>query len=290
MNRDHIVAELERRRVEYAAVLEEVKEWEDYVHDSENSTASHLTFTVMSVTDKAQTPIDPSSICFQISIADLEGKEENGAELANKAVGEYNIQEDAKSLTQPFSIVLDSKDVSLNIICHRQFINIANVDKELSQNDFENDIGISEQQSVKSVPYVALFDVNLMTKDEPDNTAFTCQLEAICHEEPSLVLHVKASLDDCSKMKSVKESEAKQLQDTIQDLEDKLNAQNASQSKSSTSNNSPKGPKKQKKVKAQPAKGITAMQVLGMLYQKRSYFLFSGAVAAIYFYGEYASV
>jgi hypothetical protein len=48
MNRDQIVGELDRRRVELASVLEEVKEWTEYGNEGGDFAASHLTFTVMS--------------------------------------------------------------------------------------------------------------------------------------------------------------------------------------------------------------------------------------------------
>jgi len=292
MNRDQIVEELNRRRVELASVLEEVEEWTEYGNEGGDSAASHLTFTVMSVTERIGTPVDADSILVQVSIAHTEDKdaEDIGNAAADDGGGAYNINEDAKAVAESFSIVLDSKNVSLKVNCHRQ-CHVLPVSSGDPVSHEEEDTGVSEQQSVKSVPYVAIFDVNLMWQDEPDSTTFTCELEATCHEEPSLILHVKASLDDCVNMKAIKEKEATQLQDAIVDLEDKLKEQSKDQSNSAGGgSSSPKAAKKQKKVKAPQAKGLTVMQIATLVYQQRSYLLFSGAAAAIYFYGEYASV
>jgi len=288
MNRDQFLAELDRRHAELAAVAEEVKEWTEYGEEGGDFAASHLTFTVMSVTERIGAPVDANSILIQVSIANTDdnGGDDTGS-ADDAALGAYNIHEDAKAVAESFSIVLDSKNVSLKVSCHRQYSALATK----PAGGEEEDAGVSEQQSVKSVPYVAVFDVNLMWQGEPDSTTFTCELEATCNDEPSLILHVKASLDDCANMKAIKEKEAAQLQDSILELENKLKDQSKDQSSSAgAGSNSPKATKKQKKVKAPQAKGPSAMEIAALVYKKRSYLLFSGAVALIYFYGEYASV
>jgi len=291
MNRDQALAELNRRRAELVSVVEEVKEWTEYGKEGGDFSASHLTFTVVSVTERIGTPVDANTILIQVSIANAEEIGADGAGNADDgALGAYNINEDAKAVAESFSIVLDSKNVSLKVNCHRQYSVLTTAHEE-SVGGAEEDAGLSEQQSVKSVPYVAIFDVNLMWQDEPDSTTFTCELEATCNEEPSLILHVKASLDDCANMKAIKEKEAAQLQDSILELEDMLKNQSNDHSTSTgAGSNSPKAGKKQKKVKAPQAKGPSVMEIAAQLYKKRSFLFFSGAAALIYFYGEYASV
>jgi hypothetical protein len=133
-------------------------------------------------------------------------------------------------------------------------------------------------------------------KDEPSNTTFTCELEATCPEEPPMILHVKAAFHDCKSLMSSKVEEALKLQGIIQELETAINnvqENGEEQSKKAGGKSSPKEKKKQKKPKASKTSWIpfsSPMEVVSKVLEMRSYFLFTGVAAAIYYYGEYASV
>ena len=290
MSGAELVGALERKKKDLAEVVHEMKELEEYGLES---AAGHLSFTVLSVTDKMGGAIDAQSLRIQVEMREEEaGKGEGNAE--DGAAGVFHIDEHAKEVMDTFSIMLDSKEVPLKVICHRQF-SIVQPDEDVLDGD---EAGVNEQASVKSVPYTASFDMLLLMKDEPANTTFTCELEATCTEEPPMILHVKAAFHDCQSLMSSKVQEALMLQGIIQELttsleEEKNKQEEQPKSAGAAGGKNPskeKEKKKVKKTKASKPRGEKVKEVLWWVYENPKYFLFSGAAAAIYFYGEYASV
>ena len=308
-----VVAEIGAKIDELEQLEKDLSEWQTR---KETGKAGVLTFTVRSVKTQNGQDLDPSNIRIQVDV-DGESPEKTVGEGEQASSTDVFGLESTKGVTETFKIDLTSLDINLKVTCHNNSFKEAVDEKENSAEKVSDEDGVlvegekeedetdsvsnlNAQPSVKSVPYVAIFDVN----GTPSDTTERRDIEAVCTETgDSIILSVNALFDDCDSAITSTTSKAQQVKVIIEQLEDALKSGANSQQSPAAANAddgaagsevaSPQK-KKQKKTKAGKAPGISLAQsgqvAVALLLEYRSYWLFGSAALAIYCFGDNASV
>jgi hypothetical protein len=306
-----IVAELGLKHGELESVKEEIISWESH---KESGKAGVLSFSVRSVTSVTGKEVDASSIAVQVQIDGVEAKAVAGDSVPE---GVFGVQ-GAKAVADTFTFALDTLDISLKVTCHEN--SVKDAAHAVEGGDAAEKVGEEEavgtdlaaELSVRSVPYVALFDA----RSTPSNTTERRDIEAVCSESGDIViLSVNSLFDRCDNALASKMQEAAQIKASIEELESILKegaAKSAQEEAGAASKSSagadggaeadapastaaaPKKEKKQKKSKVAASQGFSVAQAgqfaVAALVEYRSYWLFGGAALAIFFGGDNASV
>jgi len=324
MGIEQLEQELASLKTELQALHGEINAWN--VHRS-NGKIGILSFTIKAVTRSNGAEVDASTIKVQVQVVggDKESSPENSDD-ANTATVYDGIENDLRDIAKPFQIPLESLEIILKVTAYENNLKITEAETEIvtsaeavstNDNDDDNDdnnndnenendndnVGeqsqLDAEPSIKSVPYVAMFDA----KDTPFDTTERLDVDAVCSETgETIVLSITTLFDKCDTVLESKNNEVEQIVANIQELESLVAMANDSKSQGKSATTGKVASPKEKKTKSKKTKASSSgsssspsvkeigFKTVKALIDHRACGIFVGAAIAIYCFGDYASV
>ena len=246
---------------------------------------------VANLDEEAKAGVSATVSVTVLSCEGSEGKSVDSAAISVSVMVKSDRTEKDGKVDEALAFKISTMEEVLSITCYNE---------KRGAEPIEETEGVTEQASVVSVPFTAEFAVKEASKE----TAMTARLEGKCDESSeSMNINVKITLDTTEDLIASKKRELQELEASIIELQKALKAENAAQSESAkkekkkpaaTGSSSPKkaaaGAVSKPKVSLGQRVSQLSQWVVGVAYNSGSYFIFAGAVSAIYLYGDYASI
>jgi hypothetical protein len=250
---------------------------------------------VANLDEEAKAGVSASVTLTVLSCEGAEGKSVDSAAISVSVTVNSDGTETKKDgkVDEALAFKISTMEEVLSITCYNE---------KRGAEPIEEAEGVTEQASVISVPFTAEFAVKEASKE----TAMTTKLEGKCDESSeSMNINVKITLDTTEDLIASKKRELQELEASIIELQKALKAENAAQTESAkkekkkpaaAGSSSPKkaaaagGTVSKPKVSLGQRVSQLSQWAVGVAYNSGSYFIFAGAVSAIYLYGDYASI
>jgi len=253
--------------------------------------------------------------CLNVSVVSVHATDETAPPLEDVQIGWEAADATGEcKVLEKLNIKLITKDTMLNFSgsCIVKSITAPESGSTEETGSEGESGGAAKEGGEKSTTSTkVLFTAGFDCKESPDDTVLNCDLETV--SSIPLVVRIQVGFDSCDAVLASKKTELEQNETECRQLAQAIREAATASSSSSSSSSSTPTPKKEKKSPKKSSKtandassdseslvaragrllrtSSARVGVAGeMLNHTRAYWLFAVASAAIYFYGEYASI